>query len=281
MTQKLSDVLKQIGNTKTRQAYKILCDKYGFKLTDILANAGCLNLTSKQVDDILRLATSEPVDYIIGKTQFYGLELAIQKPVLIPRADTEILVKAVIKDIQRQKTNKRLNLLELGSGSGAIIVSIMHYGDKKNISIKAKAVDRLQKAVQNTNLNAKMHNISDLSVMLQHFTIALQDIKNYDIIVSNPPYIKPSYKFIMQDSVKMHESHIALFAKQDGIAFYRQFFAAFASKCRKNAMIYLEIGFDIYTTLIQDLEKYRGRLRLQSVLKDDFGVNRVLVLKVL
>ena len=281
MTHKLQDILGQIGLVKTREAHKILCQKYGFKLTDILANAGRVTITNQQAEDILKLATNIPLEYIIGKVEFCNLELFIQKPVLIPRADTEVLAKAVIADINQQKQIKRLSMLELGSGSGAIVVSVMHGAARQNISIKAKAVDRLQKATQNTRLNAKIHKISNLSIMRQDFSIALQNLKNYDIILSNPPYIKPSYKFVMDESVKMHESHLALFARQDGLLFYRQFFAAFASLCRKNATIYLEIGFDIYTTLLLELKKYKGRLKLQKIIKDDFNIKRVLILKVL
>jgi release factor glutamine methyltransferase len=259
-----------------KDIYSILQVKYNLKLTDILANQDRFILSPSQIYDIELLPAQTPIEYITNKVWFYDICFDIKKPVLIPRLDSEVLVEALIKDASK---DKRLNIIELGCGSGALILSIL-----KNLPLaNGFAIDKFLPAILNTKQNAIKLEIANHRFVCkkQNFQEALDKLYKFDIIISNPPYIKKHSRLLMQRSVTMHESHLALFAESDGLLYYRVFFAAFASRCKKNTTIYLEIGFDIYKTLLNEISKYKNSLRLIQTVKDSNGIARVLVIRII
>ena len=171
------------------------------------------NLT--QIKEIVnRLAQFEPIQYILGETEFYGSKIKVNPSVLIPRQETEELVDWIIKDFR----NTTPSILDMGTGSGCILVALM-----KNLpGASAKGWDISTEALDVAKQNARINNVSiDFQcVDILRTTIPNQNLK-YDIIVSNPPYIRLSEKILMHKNVTQFEPHLALFVPDhDSLVFY-------------------------------------------------------------
>lgn len=183
-------------------------------------------------DAIKRLELGEAVQYIVGNVDFYGYELEVNKNVLIPRRETEELVEEVIK---RSKSFNNPTIIDVGTGSGAIAISL-----SKRLSmhiyasdISKKALNVARKNVIKTGANVSLLEGDMLKPYIEN------DIK-VDILVSNPPYIKEDEE--IEDIVKDNEPNIALYAKNNGLEFYESILKN-ASKILKNKfLIAFEIG---------------------------------------
>lgn len=183
-------------------------------------------------DAIKRLELGEAVQYIVGNVDFYGYELEVNKNVLIPRRETEELVEEVIK---RSKSFNNPTIIDVGTGSGAIAISL-----SKRLSmhiyasdISKKALNVARKNVIKTGANVSLLEGDMLKPYIEN------DIK-VDILVSNPPYIKEDEE--IEDIVKNNEPNIALYAKNNGLEFYESILKN-ASKILKNKfLIAFEIG---------------------------------------
>ena len=222
---------------------------------------------------IQRLKQGEPVQYIIGKTEFYGLEFNVTPDVLIPQPDTEILVEEVI-DIYNENynvKNKKVNILDLCTGSGAIAVSL-----KKNLSnvelfasdISLKALDIARKNAIQNNTNIDFIE-SDLFENID---------KKFDIIVSNPPYIEREVLETLSEEVK-HEPVLALDGGEDGLDFYRKVIKDSKNYLKENGILALEIGFD-QKEAVMELLKQEDYKEIYSK-KDYSGNDRIVVRKIL
>lgn len=183
-------------------------------------------------DAIKRLELGEAVQYIVGNVDFYGYELEVNKNVLIPRRETEELVEEVIK---RSKGFNNPTIIDVGTGSGAIAISLskllsMHIYAS---DISKKALNVARKNVIKTGANVSLLEGDMLKPYIEN------DIK-VDILVSNPPYIKEDEE--IEDIVKNNEPNIALYAKNNGLEFYESILKN-ASKILKNKfLIAFEIG---------------------------------------
>ena len=183
-------------------------------------------------DAIKRLELGEAVQYIVGNVDFYGYELEVNKNVLIPRRETEELVEEVIK---RSKSFNNPTIIDVGTGSGAIAISLskclsMHIYAS---DISKKALNVARKNVIKTGANVSLLEGDMLKPYIEN------DIK-VDILVSNPPYIKEDEE--IEDIVKNNEPNIALYAKNNGLEFYESILKN-ASKILKNKfLIAFEIG---------------------------------------
>ena len=183
-------------------------------------------------DAIKRLELGEAVQYIVGNVDFYGYELEVNKNVLIPRRETEELVEEVIK---RSKSFNNPTIIDVGTGSGAIAISL-----SKRLSmhiyasdISKKALNVARKNVIKTGANVSLLEGDMLKPYIEN------DIK-VDILVSNPPYIKEDEE--IEDIVKNNEPNIALYAKNNGLEFYESILKN-ASKILKNKFLMaFEIG---------------------------------------
>lgn len=214
-------------------------------------------------DALKRLEAGEPVQYIVGNVDFYGYELDVDKNVLIPRRETEELVEEVIK---RSKTFNNPVIIDVGTGSGAIAISL-----SKELKIHVYASDISDKAIEvaKTNVDKTKANVTLLNGdMLKPYIE--NDIK-VDILVSNPPYIKETEK--IEDIVKNNEPHLALYAKNNGLEFYESIL--------KNAKEVLNdkylIAFEIGETQGEDIKalalKYLGNVNVE-IKKDLSDKNR-------
>ena len=175
------------------------------------------NIEAEFLKSVERLKQGEPVQYIIGKTEFYGLEFNVNSNVLIPQPDTEILVEEVIDIYNKNYSNynENITILDLCTGSGAIAVSL-----KKNLeNIEVFASDISTKALEIAKKNANKNNTEITFIESDLF----ENINTkFDIIVSNPPYIERDVLKTLSEEVK-HEPVLALDGGEDGLEFYRLF----------------------------------------------------------
>lgn len=242
-----------------------------------------LCVSKKDFKKIISLArrrlAHEPVQYIIGQTNFYGLDFYVDSNVLIPRPETELLVEAVIDAISQ--INKPLNVLDIGTGSGIIPVTLAK--NLKNIFLTA--VDISDKALLVAQDNANIHNVSECIKFLKSdiysaFNGENENTENnikFDIIISNPPYIDKTDMEKLDEEVKKYEPSNALFGGDDGLIFYRRILEGSISFLNKEGMIFLEIGYNQAKDL-QEIGEKAG-LKFVRLIKDYNDFDRVLVFK--
>lgn len=191
------------------------------------------NLDNDYYDKCLKeLEKGKPIQYIIGNVNFYGNIIKVNKDVLIPRYETELLVDKTIKKIKKYFNNKKIDILDMGTGSGCIAISL-----KKEIDSNIDAIDISSKALKLAKENAKLNN-TEINFINKDITTYKE--KKYDVIISNPPYI--SYSEEIMDIVKNNEPHIALYAKDDGLYFYKKIIENIPYITKDKYLIGLEIG---------------------------------------
>lgn len=196
-------------------------------------------------DAIKRLEKGEPVQYIVGNVDFYGYKFYVNKDVLIPRFETEELVEKTTTYIKKYY-NKKINILDIGTGSGCIAITLKH-----KIDANVDAVDISEKALEVAKKNA-LENKVDINFI--HSNI-FENVKNkYDLIISNPPYI--SYSEEIMDIVKNNEPKEALYASNDGLYFYEEILKNANKYLKNNGMIAFEIGYKQADKIIEIAKKY-------------------------
>lgn len=178
-----------------------------------------------------------PLQYITNSQEFMGLDFFVQEGVLIPRPDTEILVEAVI-ETAKARYNDRIKILDLGTGSGAIAVSLAYYLENSFVT----AIDISKKAVETTNINIKKHKLNNIKVMEGDIFDDIADEK-FHIVVSNPPYIERDAISSLQTEVSVYEPKSALDGGTDGLAYYRRIVELFKNIHEKNGVLAVEIGW--------------------------------------
>lgn len=220
-------------------------------------------LPSEKYEDALkRLEEGEPIQYIIGNVDFYGNIINVNKDVLIPRFETELLVEKTIKII-KNKFNRKVDILDIGTGSGCIAITL-----DKLINSKVDAVDTSKEALTIAKEN---NNINKTSVNLFVSDVFSNINKKYDVIISNPPYI--SYDEEIMDIVYNNEPHLALFAPDNGLYFYDKILKECKNYLNDNFLIAFEIGYKEGKS-IQDLAyKYLNNINV-NIEKDYSGKDR-------
>ena len=194
---------------------------------------------------IKELEKGRPIQYIIGNVDFYGNNIHVNEDVLIPRYETELLVDLSIKKIKIYFGNKKIDILDMGTGSGCIAISL-----KKEINSNVDAIDISDKALLVANDNAKLNNV-DINFMNRDMTTYKE--KKYDVIIANPPYI--SYDEDIMDLVKDNEPHIALYAKDNGLYFYKKIIENIKYITKDKYLICFEIGYmqkDMITNIVRE-----------------------------
>jgi release factor glutamine methyltransferase len=185
---------------------------------------------------IRRRLTHEPIQYITGEQEFYGLALHVTPAVLIPRPETELLVEAVLTALD---PSQALRILDLGSGSGAIAIALATHLPHAHIiasDISPAALDLARANAAHHNLTARIRFVeSDL-------LSALAPIETFDAIVSNPPYIPTADRATLHPQVRDHEPASALFAGQDGLDVYRRLIPQARAALAPHGLLALEIG---------------------------------------
>ncbi|MBR3897810.1 MAG: peptide chain release factor N(5)-glutamine methyltransferase [Bacilli bacterium] len=185
----------------------------------------------KYEDGIKKLKKGLPVQYIIGSVNFYGSELKVDKNVLIPRFETELLVEKTIEYAKKTFKNE-IKIIDLGTGSGAIAITL-----KKKLNSKVDAIDISDKALDVAKYNAKKNNVK---ISFFHSNMLDNVEEKYDIIISNPPYI--SFDEKVEDIVKNNEPNIALYANNNGLEFYEKILKKSKNHIKRPGIIAFEIG---------------------------------------
>ncbi len=181
-----------------------------------------------------------PLQYITNSQEFMGLEFYIKEGVLIPRPDTEALVEKTIKIAKQKYNNQNIKILDLGTGSGAIGISIAYY--LKNS--KVTAIDINDIAIETTNINIKKHNLNNINVIKANIFDDILSDKKYHIVVSNPPYIEKDTIMNLQTEVSCYEPKLALDGGIDGLDYYRRIVELFKKIHEKDGILAVEIGFN-------------------------------------
>lgn len=192
-----------------------------------------------------KLEENYPVQYLIGDVDFYGNKILVDKNVLIPRYETELLVENTIKLIKKENLNK-INILDIGTGSGCIAISLA-----KSLDAKINAIDISKKALKVANKNAKINNVK---IRFIKKDILKNKIKGkYDLIISNPPYIDEEDQV---DPKTKYEPQNALFADKNGLIFYEEILKKSVGHLNKNGIIAFEIGMNQANDIKKIVDKF-------------------------
>jgi release factor glutamine methyltransferase len=221
-------------------------------------------LEPRDINELLnildRLEKDEPIQHILGETEFYSLRFEVNKHVLIPRQETEMLVDSIIKD----NTGNKIRILDIGTGSGCIAISLKHNLPMAEVT----AIDISTEALEIARRNAERNN-AEIEFIHANILSGERDFGAFDLIVSNPPYVREMEKSQMHANVVKFDPGLALYVPDDNALIFYEVIADFASKSLTNdGIIWLEInealaeetclvfhkkGF-IKTLVIKDLE---------------------------
>ena len=250
-----SDVLKVSRNTLKYSMSREIKEEDKNKIREML---------------VLRAKKRKPLQYILGEWEFYGLPFKVSEGVLIPRADTEILVEQCI---QLMREVEEPNILDIGSGSGAISIAIAN--ELKSSSVTG--IDINEKAIELANENKTLNKIENVNFIKSDLFEKIDKDFKYDLIVSNPPYIsKNEYETLMPE-VKNYEPQNALTDLGDGLYFYREISKLAGEHLKDTAYLAYEIGYNQAKDVTKILQN--NNFDILSVIKDYGGNDRVVIAK--
>lgn len=182
-----------------------------------------------------RLKNREPIQHILGETTFYSLPFYVNRHVLVPRPETEELVELILKDADK---NAELNILDIGTGSGAIAIALAKHLPKAKVEAWDVSPGAIAKARENAKRNEVEVTLAEIDVFSE-----LPNGKKYDIIVSNPPYVLESQKAEMDKNVLDYDPHLALFVSDDDpLLFYRRIAEVGRDLLVSSGKLYFEIN---------------------------------------
>ena len=228
---------------------------------------------TKFFEMIKKVSENIPYQYVIGKAWFYGKEYIVDENVLIPRIDSEIIAHEIISKVQEMENSgrKEISILEIGTGSGAIAITAV-----ENTNANILAVDISEGAINIAKQNMKLHGIKE-----DRMNVILSDIYEnvlgkFDIIFSNPPYIK-SEEIKNLDKDVLKEPHLALDGGESGLDYYIKIIGGAKDYLKENGYIIFEIGYDQR----KDIEKIAKDAGYTSVecIKDMENRDRVIIIR--
>ena len=227
---------------------------------------------SKKLDAILsRLQTGEPVQYILGYTEFYGLPFKVNPSVLIPRPETEELVEWVLSEVKNQRS--KINILDIGTGSGCIAISLKKNLPNADVSAIDISITALQTAKQNAELNKVDINFIEADILNPN-AYNIQPT-TYNIIISNPPYVTPHDKTQMHTNVTDFEPHTALFVPENNPLIFYNAIADFAKdNLISGGLLFFEIN-ESYGKQTVELLNYKQFINI-DLKKDMSGRDRMI-----
>ena len=227
---------------------------------------GDQEIEDEKMHDFLQLlekrAVHIPLQHLTGEQNFMGLDFLVNEHVLIPRQDTEILVEEIMRDL-----HDGIRILDMCTGSGCILLSLLHYSnDCSGVGVDVSE-DALAVARQNADRLAEKQVVfiqSDLFEKVEG---------SFDLIVSNPPYIRSQEIAGLMPEVREHEPHLALDGKDDGLHFYREIIKGAMPHLKRGGQLFFEIGYD-QGEAVQALLAANGYTEI-AVVKDYAGLDRV------
>lgn len=213
---------------KLRQIDLALNHELNFSIADLVYWCSILEQLKKEV----------PIQYLLGKTNFYGMDFEVNENVLIPRPETEELVEWIINENAGIDKSKRLKILDIGTGSGCIAISLA-----KNLpNAEVYAIDISKKALETAKRNAIQNNVEVTFMYKDILELELLNC-NFDIIVSNPPYIRNLEKEEIKRNVLDYEPHLALFVEDNNaLIFYKKIAALAQKNLLENGQLFFEIN---------------------------------------
>lgn len=249
---------------KLRQIDLALNHELTFSDADLAIWGGFLNELKKEV----------PIQYLLGKTNFYGLEFEVNENVLIPRPETEELVEWILNENKKEGKSKKIKVLDIGTGSGCIAISLA-----KNLpNAEVYGIDVSKKAIETAKRNAINNNVD---VTFMYLDILDTDVLacNFDIIVSNPPYVRNLEKDEIKKNVLDYEPHLALFVDDnDALIFYRKIAVLAKSGLKDDGQLYFEINQYLGKEMTDLLEKMH--FKNIELRKDIYDNDRMISCKV-
>ena len=219
---------------------------------------------------LAELKKEKPIQYILGETEFYGLPFLVNENTLIPRPETEELVEWIIKSTKYKIQSTKLRILDIGTGSGCIAISLA-----KNIpNAEVSAIDVSDKALSTAKKNAEINKV-EVSFILKNILETEELEGQFDIIVSNPPYVRNLEKAEIKPNVLEYEPHLALFVEDtDALLFYRKIAQLAQKNLSENGMLFFEINQYLGKETVELLED----LGFKNIVlkKDIYGNDRMI-----
>ncbi len=259
-----------LRDTASRDAELLLLHTLGIARPVIFSEAGRAVAASELAAyeaAIARRRAGEPIQYIIGEQEFYGLVFKVTPAVLIPRPETELLVETVLDLLPR---NTPQEILDVGTGSGAIAIALAKHLPKARIT----ALDLYLAALKIARENAARHHLEDRIHFLQSNLLeGVEANMQFDAIVSNPPYIPVSDRATLHRQVRDHEPASALFVDDDGLGIYRRLIPQAYLALRPGGVLALEIGYGQRTAISALLTSWKQ----VAFLNDLQGIPRVAI----
>ena len=238
---------------------------------DILLNLDMnveIEKINKYRDFIKRRSLREPIAYIVKEKEFWSKSFFVNKNTLIPRPETELMVEKLLK----LNKNKSINILDIGTGSGCILISLL----TELSTSRGTAIDVSNKALNIAIKNSKKANVKE---KIKFLNTSLSNIyyKKYDLVVSNPPYLKTFELKNLEDDVRIFEPKIALDGGNDGLDLITKIIYKMKSILRINGMLALEIGYGQYKKVSKKL--IRNNFKIIDIVKDYKNNERCIISK--
>ncbi len=227
---------------------------------------GDQEIEDEKMQDFLQLiekrAVHIPLQHLTGEQNFMGLDFLVNEHVLIPRQDTEILVEEIMRDL-----HDGIRILDMCTGSGCILLSLLHYSN----DCSGVGVDVSEDALAVARLNAD--RLAEKQAVFIQSDLFEKVEGSFDLIVSNPPYIRSQEIAGLMPEVREHEPHLALDGKDDGLHFYREIIKGAMPHLKRGGQLFFEIGYD-QGEAVQALLAANGYTEI-AVVKDYAGLDRV------
>ena len=253
--------------------YLILEEKRNLKRIDLALNPE-LTFSNDEIEVwnliLNQLKKEIPIQYLLGKTSFYGLEFEVNPNVLIPRPETEELVEWIIQSQKSKAESQKIKILDIGTGSGCIAISLA-----KNLpNAQVFAIDVSEKALATAQKNTKINEVN-VTFLLKNILESEDLEQQFDIIVSNPPYVRELEKQEIKKNVLDNEPHLALFVNDnDALIFYRKIAELAQKNLSPNGQLFFEINQYLGKEMI-DLLKKMGFKNIE-LRKDIYGNDRMI-----
>lgn len=265
------------GNNEVDSFFNILIDYYLNlkRITLVMQPEYTISKEEEQplFEALSRLKLEEPIQYIIGETEFFGLVFKVNQNTLIPRPETEELVQWIIEDYKDNL--EQIKILDIGTGTGCIPISLAKNLPKAKVKALDISTKALEVAKQNAELNAVEVDFIEQNILETYHTELDSASQKFDVIVSNPPYVRELEKAEMKGNVLKHEPELALFVDDmNPLIFYKAITEFATHNLKAGGTLYFEINQYLGSEMIQLLEDFNFKdIELK---KDMFGNNRMI-----
>lgn len=269
------DALKNIQDEQEIESFFFILTEYlhNLKRVDVALNPD-FEISDAAIEKwnafLVELQQEKPIQYITGEAWFYGLRFEVNENTLIPRPETEELVEWIIESQKSKVQSQKLEILDIGTGSGCIPISLKANLPQANVS----AIDVSEQALEVAKINAVSNNVE--VNFIQANILEVEDLNQYfDVIVSNPPYVRNLEKQEIKKNVLDYEPHLALFVEDtDALLFYRKIAQLALKNLSSNGLLFFEINQYLGNETVELLENL-GFKNIE-LKKDIYGNDRMI-----